>query len=228
MRTYKALGALLTYPEAALVAARHEIAAVLVEERLLPADNFDALAAMLEEIGTHDLLLLQERYVALFDRGRRLSLHLFEHVHGDSRDRGTAMIALAALYHAKGLMLATSELPDFLPLFLEFLSLCEPKEARAHLQGALPLIIELGTRLDKRQSPYAAVFHALEALAGGAGAAQAIRAEVLSEVEDDSFAALDKEWEEQPVTFGPSDGCSQVADVLRRLGPEASGARPNA
>lgn len=231
MRSYKALGALLTYPEQALVDARGDIAEVLRSERLLRGRPLEAVLGLIEELGARDLMSLQERYVELFDRGgRRLSLHLFEHVHGDSRDRGQAMIALAELYHAKGLMLATSELPDFLPLFLEFLALCSPAEARTHLAGAIPLLVEVGTRLEKRGSSYAAVFAALEVIAGGAGAAAAIRDQVRAEQEDDSFEALDREWEEAPVTFGPENapdaGCGQLGHILERLGPEAGGRPP--
>ena len=104
-------------------AATGEIAAVLAEEGLVPAPLRAAIGALLAELAGRDIYELQERYFALFDRSRTLSLHLFEHVHGESRDRGQAMADLIALYRGHGLEPTASELPDFLPLFLEFLSL---------------------------------------------------------------------------------------------------------
>jgi nitrate reductase delta subunit len=121
-RTLKVLSALLSYPSAELQAAVPEMRAAVNAERALPQRNRDRLGRLLEEIATGDLYDLQERYVLLFDRTRSLSLHLFEHVHGESRDRGQAMVDLKALYERHGLYMSSSELPDHLPLFLEFLS----------------------------------------------------------------------------------------------------------
>ena len=114
-------------------AATGEIAAVLAEEGIVPRSRRAAIDALLDEIAGRDIYELQERYFALFDRSRTLSLHLFEHVHGESRDRGQAMADLLALYASHGLEMTAGELPDFLPLFLEFLSLLPDAEARAML-----------------------------------------------------------------------------------------------
>ena len=119
-RTFKALSALLTYPTAELQQAVGDIAAAIEAEQLVPARLRKQLQPLLNDIATGDLYDLQERYVLLFDRTRSLSLHLFEHVHGESRDRGQAMIDLKAQYEQNGLMISASELPDFLPLFLEY------------------------------------------------------------------------------------------------------------
>jgi nitrate reductase molybdenum cofactor assembly chaperone NarJ/NarW len=225
MRTFKILGALLTYPDAALVAARRELRDTLLAEGLLPEPARPRVLALIDQLGSVDLMELQERYVLLFDRSRRLSLHLFEHVHGDSRDRGEAMISLAQLYHAHGLYLDTTELPDYLPLFLEFLALRPLVEAREHLGHAAHLILALGERLEQRGSPYAAVMRALEALIELPAEAPEIRRAVAAESPDDTFEALDAAWEEQPVTFGPENdpqgGCGQAATILSRLGREA-------
>jgi nitrate reductase molybdenum cofactor assembly chaperone NarJ/NarW len=120
--TLKVLSALLTYPTAELLAAVPEMRAALDAEGRLPRRNRDRLDRLLEDLAIHDLYDLQERYVLLFDRTRSLSLHLFEHVHGESRDRGQAMVDLKSLYERHGLFMDSSELPDHLPLFLEFLS----------------------------------------------------------------------------------------------------------
>ena len=129
-RTYRALAALLSYPTEALQAATGEIAEVLAEEGIVPARHRAAIDLLLREIATTDIYELQERYFALFDRSRTLSLHLFEHIHGESRDRGQAMADLIALYAQHGLEMTADELPDFLPLFLEFLSLL-PRQRHA-------------------------------------------------------------------------------------------------
>ena len=131
---------------------------VIDEENLLPADIRRQLDALIDEIATGDLYDLQERYVELFDRTRSLSLHLFEHVHGESRDRGQAMIDLKSLYEQNGLFLGAAELPDYLPAFLEFLSTRPLAEARTLLGQPAHILTALAERLHKRHSPYAAVF----------------------------------------------------------------------
>ena len=120
--TFKALSALLIYPTEELVAAVPEIAAAIASDRVIGTPARRALDTLLVELATHDLYELQERYVELFDKTRKLSLHLFEHVHGESRDRGQAMVDLAMLYEKGGLLPTHNELPDYLPLFLEYLA----------------------------------------------------------------------------------------------------------
>jgi len=213
MRTFKALSALLTYPGEELAAAIDEIEAVIDDENLLrPAVRSD-LQPLLHALRTDDILKSQERYVELFDRSRRLSLHLFEHIHGESRDRGQAMIDLAQHYERGGLLLTASELPDYLPLFLEFLSTQPPGEARSLLAETSHVLCVLEERLADRSPAYGAVFTTILSLAGQVRAAP-VATDSLAEVDD--LAALDAEWEETAVAFGPGtpdDGCS--VDRLR-------------
>ena len=211
--TFRALSALLVYPSEELVAAVPEIEAVITADGLLGSKERHAVGALLEEVRTLDLYELQERYVELFDRSRRLSLHLFEHIHGESRQRGQAMVDLAAHYERAGLIPVAGELPDYLPLFLEFLSTRPPGEALGLLSETAHILALLEERLVKRGSTYASVFTAILSLdAGAKGHA--------GDTEDadhpDDLAALDAAWEETAVTFGPgdaSDGCS--VDRLR-------------
>ena len=203
-KTFKALSALLSYPDEDLQNAAPELRKVIGEEALLPPDSRRLLDALIEEIASGDLYALQERYVELFDRTRSLSLHLFEHVHGESRDRGQAMIDLKSLYEQKGLCLSTAELPDYLPAFLEFLSTRPLTEARALLSQPAHVLAALAGRLHKRHSPYEAVFQALAALAAPAPDAPSV--ELVPEGPDadpNDLAALDAQWEEEAVTFGP-------------------------
>jgi len=211
-RTYRALAALLSYPTEALQGATEEIASVLIEERLIPQAHRAAIAVLLHELATSDIYEIQERYVALFDRSRTLSLHLFEHIHGESRDRGQAMADLITLYQSHGLDVAPGELPDFLPLFLEFLSLLPTAEAREMLAEPAGILRALADRLTKRHTAYAAVLEALADLA------QAPRVGVSDIPEEDpnDLAAMDAAWEEAAVRFGPGeamDGCG--TDRLR-------------
>ncbi|MFT5439935.1 MAG: nitrate reductase delta subunit [Alphaproteobacteria bacterium] len=224
-KTFKVLSALLSYPTAELQAAVAEFGAVLVSENLVPKPDRQALEPLIAQIAEDDLYDLQERYVLLFDRTRSLSLHIFEHIHGESRDRGQAMIDLAELYHRNGMAISARELPDYLPLFLEFLSTQSEAEARELLEQPLHIISALATRLMRRESVYAAVLRALEAIARSKPEAVALQA-LLDEVEDDpnDLAALDAIWEEEAVTFGPGamgdDNCPNVSEMLARMGAD--------
>ncbi|WP_430437857.1 nitrate reductase molybdenum cofactor assembly chaperone [Oceanibaculum nanhaiense] len=211
MKSFKALSALLNYPSAELVAAMPEIRAVLTGEGLVPRSSLKALEPLLSSFETAELYDLQERYVLLFDRSRSLSLHLFEHVHGESRDRGQALVDLSQLYDKNGFFIVANELPDFLPLFLEFLSTLPFGEATALLGETVHILAVLRQRLEKRESPYAALFAAVEALSAVRADPKAAAEAAASDVMPDDLATLDREWEEAAVTFGPgemTDDCS--------------------
>ncbi len=203
MLTFRVLAALLAYPEAELIAALDEAEVILAEEDLVPAAQRRALMPLLEELRAGDLLDAQERYGALFDRRRSLSLHLYEHVHGESRDRGQAMVRLQQIYRLHGLEIATRELPDFLPLYLEFLSLLPLAAARRFLAEPLPILAAIEARLCELGSAYAEVFAALAAITGNAKPAGADVAAQLAAVvaEEDDPEALDRNWQEAEVSF---------------------------
>lgn len=215
--TLKALSRLLLYPEAALQDAAPHIADALIEDCRLDAATRLALMPLLRSLAGEDLYDLQEAYVSLFDRTRRLSLHLFEHVHGESRDRGQAMVDLAALYAQSGLAIDANELPDFLPLFLEFLATRPVAEAEALLADVDHILATLEERLAERGSLYAPVLTAVRRLAGPQ--AEAVPAPASAPHSEDHAAldlnALDKEWEETAVTFGPGESASCGVDRFR-------------
>jgi len=210
MRTYRACAALLSYPEADLLAALPELLAVLDGEPTLSDALRVELSGLFTEFGREPLTRLQENYVALFDRSRALSLHLFEHVHGESRDRGQAMVDLLAAYRARGVTTAGNELPDYLPAFLEYLSLLPEPEARELAAEASGVLRALGERLAERGSRYAAVFAALLELAGEPGLAVR-RAGRPTPGAEDSPEALDRAWREEPVVFGGAGAGSGVS-----------------
>ena len=132
--TYRALALLLSYPTADLQAAAPAIIDAIRSEGMVPAPIVGALEKLVRKLEREDLFDLQEGFVHLFDRTRSLSLNLYEHIHGESRDRGQAMAALIELYRSYGLELTANELPDHLPVFLDFLSTL-PNEEAASLLG---------------------------------------------------------------------------------------------
>ncbi len=231
--TYRALALFLTYPSDETRELTPAAAAILSEDGRIPAPIRSALAKLAQELVTGDLFDAQERFVWLFDRTRSLSLNLYEHVHGESRDRGQAMVTLLELYRSKGLELSANELPDHLPVFLEFLSTLPDEEAASLLSEAGHVLHALGERLHKRGSAYRAVFGALAALAGEEADSAALAA-MLAEPDDDpdDLEAMDRLWEETAVTFGPSDvGCPKADALVRAMeheAPPAAGPRASA
>lgn len=214
--TLKALGALLTYPTGELRAALPEIAGVLEGERALRRSDKLALHALVDELLAGEPLEIEERYVELFDRGRHTSLNLFEHVHGDSRERGPAMVDLKQTYERAGFMVASSELPDYLPMLLEFLSTRPAAEVREMLCDCAHILRALGETLRDRDSRYAAVFAALLALAGEAGFAAGKRVAPVPE------RSLDEEWMDAEVVFGPGAAreCGAAAGAAAGVGAQ--------
>lgn len=217
--SYRALAVLLSYPSEAVRGQVPAAAAVLADDARIPRPVRRALGKLAETLSAGDLLEQQERYVWLFDRTRSLSLNLYEHVHGESRDRGQAMVALLELYRSKGLELSANELPDYLPVFLEFLSTLPDDEADSLLGEAAHVLSALGERLHKRASPYRAVFDALTALAADPADAEALAA-MMREPDDnpDDLEAMDKLWAETAVTFGPADvGCPKAEALVAAM-----------
>jgi nitrate reductase delta subunit len=192
--TLRVLAALLGYPDAPMRGYLPDMREILRSEDALSAARQSELHALIETLASADPLETEANYVELFDRSRHTSLHLFEHVHGDSRDRGPAMIDLGQTYEKAGLYLAPGELPDYLPAVLEFVSTQPPREACAFLGEMAHIFNALFSALQQRESPYASVLGALLELAGEKAQAVKLAAE----------PALDESWIE-PLVF---DGCS--------------------
>jgi nitrate reductase molybdenum cofactor assembly chaperone NarJ/NarW len=220
MKTFRALSALLTYPTADLQEAVPAIRHVLASEGVIPLGQAVALEPLLDSLAGDDLYDLEERYVLLFDRSRTLSLNLFEHIHGESRDRGGAMVDLLDTYRAGGFDLTGPELPDHLPVLLEFLSTRPLAEGRAILADAGHILVALAERLTRRDSVYAPVLAALVALARATPHSNEAQV-LLAETDDDptDLAALDETYAEAQVMFGPDPdaGCPISRDILARM-----------
>ena len=192
--TLRALAWLLRYPDAGLRAAAAELGAALRDEGALAAGRLAELDALVRRLASAPDLRLEAEYVELFDRGRRTALHLFEHVHGDSRDRGPAMVDLIKTYDRAGLQLVPEELPDYLPVVLEFASTQPPAQAREFLRETAHIVRAIFSALLERQSPYASVLAAVLDLAG----------ERAQKVEIAAEPGIDDSWAE-PEAFG---GCT--------------------
>ncbi len=197
---FKAFSALLSYPNADMRQALPEIAGVVRASPLVGDRQRTELVGLIDELGEGDLLSVEERYVDLFDRGRALSLNLFEHLHGESRDRGTAMVELKQLYETAGFELDTRELPDYLPVVLEYLSCLEIGEARELLADCAHIIKTIARSLIARQSRHAAVLQALIVIAGE----QPVDGTEIKPVRE-PVESLDRDWAEQPAFAKPTD-----------------------
>ena len=192
--TIRVLAALLAYPDPELRRLLPEMRTLLRHDKALSSDRLLEIDALMRSLQAAEPLESEAAYVELFDRGRATSLHLFEHVHGDSRDRGPAMIDLGQTYEKAGLVLHEGELPDYLPAVLEFVSTQPAREAKAFLGEISHLLNVIFGALHQRGSAYASVLAALLEMSGQKAKAVAPAAE----------PALDESWAE-PVVF---DGCS--------------------
>jgi nitrate reductase molybdenum cofactor assembly chaperone NarJ/NarW len=226
MISFKALSLLLSYPTPDLQETVPAIRALLQEEGLFGPHRLQEIDRLLKHIAAGDIWDLQEEYVLLFDRARTLSLNLFEHVHGESRDRGGAMIDLIETYRAGGFDLTGPELPDHLPVLLEFLSTQDVATARDILADAGPILSALTERLTRRGAPHAAVLEALSTFAGtgNSDAGTELAAALAAEPDEDpqDLAALDATYAEAQVVFGPDPnaGCPATRDLLARMSPQ--------
>ena len=222
--TLRVLARLLSYPDDALREHLDELRQALRSEAALQPARAAEVEALIDDIGAQSAIDAEADYVQLFDSGRRTSLHLFEHVHGDSRDRGPAMIDLAQTFESAGLYLAEGEMPDHLPVVLEYASTQPPREARAFLAEMAHIFNVIFSALDQRRSRYASALGALIELAG----------EKCAPVNVPDEEPIDESWAE-PAAF---DGCSsagqsrpdqpQPIHIQRKThGPTAApGARP--
>lgn len=221
--TLKALALLMSYPSENIVADYNEICGLLRREGWISPSILEGIERFIEGMAGRDLLDLQEDYVTLFDRTPSLSLHLFEHVHGDSRDRGQALVELDALYRERGLQNASEHTPDYLPMFLEYLSMLPVSEARENLDGAVDVIAVIGARLRKRNSPYAVLFDALQEAATRKPDSRKLQGALLVDAGAPVNAEqMDAAWAEQfafdMASGAQNEGCPKAEEMLSRMG----------
>lgn len=229
MLTFKLLGLLLSYPSADLQENMGAIKSSLKEEGVIPAKNLKPLFGFMDDLARRNLMRVQEDYVALFDRSRANSLYLFEHIHGESRDRGQAMVDLSDHYKAQGFTVSSNELPDYLPLFLEFLSQVPALEAQNLLGETIHIIAGVGAKLKSKKSGYHHIYRVLEVLSDVKVDEKFIEQAVAEvEREDTSLEALDKEWEDAPAFDGAGEAdCNTCPSATRHPQQTVSPTGPN-
>lgn len=225
--TLKIISLLLTYPSKELQAEAGVLASAIRDDNGLKSAQRKYLVELIEDIAGLDLYEAQERYVHLFDRTRTVSLHLFEHIHGESRDRGQAMVDLMSMYEECGFEVDAKELPDYLPLFLEFVSTRLDLEIDDLLGQTAHIYAVLSERLKKRESIYAGIFDILQDVSDQKPDAKLV-AEILSNPEDDpdDLEAMDQIWEEEAVTFGGNAGEEACGPDRLRTQMRASKRKP--
>jgi nitrate reductase delta subunit len=216
MRLLKVISLLLSYPSQELIDDRAALERVVTEDPALSDPVKQQLLGFIAQLLSRYYLDAQEDYIFTFDKGRYTSLLLFEHVHGESRDRGQAMVEMINVYKEHGYEISARELPDFIPLFLEFLSCCEPAMALEWLDEINHILTLLEERLLQRDSPYAVLFTVLLSLVTAVDNRSEIVKQVAAEEPDDTMEAIDKVWEEEVVRFGAdtaSGGCSSSSTI---------------
>ncbi|HRO62550.1 nitrate reductase molybdenum cofactor assembly chaperone [Thermomonas sp.] len=210
MSLLKLIGVLLDYPQDALWQHGDELLAAADDPGLSKARRAQLVGFVRGLLDT-DPLDAQDRWLSLFDRGRSMSLLLFEHIHGESRDRGQAMVDLINTYRKNGFELSARELPDYLPLLLEYLSQRPAEEARDWLHHVAHIVGLLAARAGERGSPYALLLELLVELADGKLDLGPLRRRASEEPRDDTNEEMDRLWEEEAVRFGadaPSEDCA--------------------
>ncbi|TNV22232.1 nitrate reductase molybdenum cofactor assembly chaperone [Buttiauxella sp. B2] len=210
---------LLEYPDAALWQHKQELRDALAEGGSLNLQQAALLNDFITTLCSRELLDAQASYSELFDRGRATSLLLFEHVHGESRDRGQAMVNLMNQYQQAGMEIDSRELPDHLPLYLEYLSQRDEAQARDGLQDVAPILALLAARLKQRESDYAVLFEVLLGLSQSDVAVESVSQQIADEARDDTPQALDAVWEEEQVKFVADAGCgeSEISSHQKRF-----------
>ncbi len=209
MKLLQVISLLMDYPTESIAESRIDLLAIVAQSTLTD-ELKKSLADFIDDRCAMRLLDWQSEYDGLFERGRAVSLLLFEHIHGESRDRGQAMVNLQQQYQSAGLDIAALELPDYIPLYLEFLSTQGDTNAQIGLEEVAHILAVLACRLDERHSNYAVLFHSLLHLSQVQVDLTDIQQQIKSEERDDTPEALDKVWEEEAVSFtaeSDTDAC---------------------
>jgi nitrate reductase delta subunit len=194
----------MTYPNEEIYAFLPQANAALQEEDLLNAEAISGVDVFIDFFAQKPLTFWQEFYVQLFDYSRSVSLYLFEHVHGDSKDRGQAMVDLIELYKENGLQINQSELPDFLPVFLEFLAIQTSVKAIEYLAEIIDIVGFIHSKLEEKDNPYQYLLAAIISLS----AKQPAEARIQQMVSNMPEISIDEAYEEKPVTFASDNPCT--------------------
>ena len=213
----KAIARLLHYPDRELLANSSMITEVLLKHPGLSVDERALVEDFMTRLRDADPYNLQAEYVATFDHSKKVSLYLFEHVYGESRERGPAMVELINAYRDRGLEIDSRTLPDYLPLFLEFCASLPEAEARVWLEDTGHVLQQIHVRLVQRDSDYAVPFRVLLSLLGLEHSPPELCETAAGEERDDTRAAFDRAWMETPVSFAPKQPGAECGAGKQRM-----------
>ncbi len=164
-RTYKILSLLLDYPDQEIYESLPLIDEMATEDAFLNEDELNDLHLFITACSKLSLEEWQMYYVNIFDMSKKINLYIFDHIYGDSRERGQAMVDLKEMYESRGYELTSNELPDYIPVFLEYLSFLKDEEKTIHLLNEIKAIIEKLHKLTNEEDVfYKYLFNILLAL----------------------------------------------------------------
>ncbi|GAA5523671.1 nitrate reductase molybdenum cofactor assembly chaperone NarJ [Microbulbifer aestuariivivens] len=215
-RILRAIALLLDYPSEELKTHISEVREDLNSDPSLSAKERAMLEPLLVSFERDTLLELQVTYSDVFDSSRTMSLNLFEHIHGDNSERGQAMLDLGEEYMQQGYYMQRNELPDYIPMFLEFVSCLPDADARDWLSQPAHVFAVLAQRLDEHKSAYAGLFHLLLKFAGIKPDAKAVQ-ELIARHKKAEEKSIDEEWEEEPITFMATPPKTRTSGIVDRL-----------
>ncbi|HEY0634261.1 MAG TPA: nitrate reductase molybdenum cofactor assembly chaperone [Gammaproteobacteria bacterium] len=162
MIIYTLLSRLLDYPEPDLKGHVEFMRKLIAHEPSLNTAERGVISAFLDYLEATPQITLEEGYVQTFDMIPEHSLHLTHHLFGDDRGRGPALVDLGEHYKGMGLEVKAGELPDYLPLILEYVSTLDEMEARVFLADAHKVVTVIAANLEQAGSPYAPLLRLVE------------------------------------------------------------------
>lgn len=203
IKAYKILSLLLSYPSEELQQFLRDAEDELKREALLKEEILKEISVFVQHFQKMDIIDWQAHYVQLFDNSRSASLYIFEHLKGDSKDRGQAMVDMTGFYREQGLDLSQNELPDYVPVFLEFLSTLDQRKAAEYLSIPINIIQRVYIALSDSNNPYKYILNAVISLSEKAPDHEAVQKMIKAQKPMD----FDKEYAEAPVIFGSDNAC---------------------
>ena len=169
---YKLCSLALQYPDEQILSGREVLTAAVAT--LVRDSPTASLRSFFAWFASASPLELAQEYVKTFDLGKRSTLYLTFYSLGDRRERGIALLRLKRLYRAAGLPLGDDELPDFLPVMLEFASAAVPGQGEVVLREHRAPLELIRLSLHEQHSPYAAVLDAVCEQVGGMSSAERV------------------------------------------------------
>ena len=162
MQVFAVISKLIDYPDSELIENLDSVIEYIKDSSEIATDEKEILMEFVSWMRSHTSIKLQETYVETFDMVPEHDLHLTHHIFGDDRQRGPALIDLSEHFKNEGLEVKEGEIPDFLPLLLEYASTLDDIKSREFLGDAKKIITIIADNLDKAKSPYSKLIRIVE------------------------------------------------------------------